>query len=116
VSRSKLIRHLSLFLLRILSQIVVLVGGLVFFYGSYRFSEGPIVAQYGGYYNVGDSGLQPRSFEEYHAFKRWEIAIFVLWPAMFALCGLRYWLDPRGRVWFWGWEQMSRNNLTKRSS
>lgn len=88
----------------------MLVGGVVFLYGVYRFRDGPIVAQYGGYYNVGDLGLQPRSLEEYHAFKQWETAIFVLWPAMFAFCGLRYWLDPRGRIWFWGWERMTQNN------
>jgi hypothetical protein len=106
-------RHLSLFLLRILSQIVVLVGGLALFYGCYRFYEGPIIAQYGAYYTLGG---QPRPPEEYHAFKHWETAICVLWPAMFALCGLRHWLDPRGLTWVWSWAHTSENNLTNRCS
>ncbi len=106
-------RHFPLFLLRIFSQIVVLVGLLVFFYGAYRFHDGPIVARYGAYYGMQG---QPRSPEEYHAFKRWETAICVLWSAMFALCGLRYWLDPRGLAWVWGWEHTNEHNLTKRWS
>jgi hypothetical protein len=91
-----------LFLLRILSQIVVLVGLLVFFYGADRFYDGPIVTRYGAYYGMQG---QPRSSADYHAFKHWETAICVLWPTMFALCGLRCWLDPRKLAWVWTWDR-----------
>ena len=106
-------RNFALFILRVSSQIVVVLGMVVFFYGCYRFYEGPIIAQYGGYYTLGG---QPRSFQEYHGFKQWETGICVLWPAMFALCGLRYWRDPKGLAWIWSWERMSQNNLTDQSS
>jgi hypothetical protein len=48
---------------------------------------------------------QPRSAADYYAFKQWETAIFVLWPAMFALSGLRLWLDPKKLSWIWSWER-----------
>jgi hypothetical protein len=97
-----MLRHFSLFLLRLFSQIIVLVGLVVFFYGTYRFYDGPIVAQYGAYYGMRG---QPRSAADYHAFKHWETAICVFWPTMFALCGLRLWLDPKGLTWVWSWKR-----------
>lgn len=106
-------RYFPLFVLRISSQIVVVVGALVLCYGCYRFYDGPIVARHGAYYGMQG---QPRSLADYYAFKRWEAAICVLWPSMFALCALRYWLDPRSLAWVWTWEPYEQNNLTTRSS
>jgi hypothetical protein len=68
------VNTILLWTLRIVSQLLVLVGVAVLFYGSVRFAGGLIVAAHGRYYGDG----QPPSYADFHAFQLWQTTMLLV--------------------------------------
>lgn len=76
---------------RVVLQLVMVCAIVTFIAGIVMFYDAPIAPRAGGF--AGKWGT-PHSEAHYRAFKLWETAIAVLWPAMFGLIALRAAFQP----------------------
>ena len=82
-------------------RVVALTAITVFIYGMVRYPDAPISARDWGFFDVQG---QPHTREQFEAFSRWETALWIAWPAMFAMFALRYSLEPSWRTQTYTWK------------
>ena len=81
-------------IVRWVSRGVTMIAITVFIYGMIRYPDAPISAQDGKF--LGKQG-QPHTRVDFEEFSHWERALWIAWPAMFAMFAVRYSIEPSWR-------------------
>lgn len=64
----------------LVGSVIALTMGVLFFYGWFRYPDGPLHSCDGPMGYCGKQG-QPHTLPEYQAFVVWQASLFVVWPA-----------------------------------
>jgi len=81
-------------IVRWICRTVTLVAMITFIYGIAMYPDGSIKKSNGRF--LGKQG-QFHTREEFEAYSNWEVALGLLWPAMFVMITIRYYVDPEWR-------------------